>query len=65
MGGLVQQPKASLEESGIYHHPMPWLPDSNKRASGKAGAVHSKQSRLLLHFLFTSNKITLDMISEP
>jgi ornithine cyclodeaminase/alanine dehydrogenase-like protein (mu-crystallin family) len=21
---------------------MPWLPDSNKRASGKAGAVHSE-----------------------
>jgi len=39
MGGLVQKPEASLEESGTYRRPMPWLPDSNKRAFGKAGAV--------------------------
>jgi hypothetical protein len=39
MGGLVQQTEASLGESGIHRCPMPWLPDSNKRASGKAGVV--------------------------
>jgi hypothetical protein len=25
--------------------PMPWLPNSNKRASGKTGAVHRRSSR--------------------
>jgi len=49
MGGLVQKPEASLEESGTYRRPMPWLPDSNKRAFGKAGAVQDDPGGAFRH----------------